>query len=72
MKKLKFQFEKSVQIKNNKELEKLKSELLKKDNEMQKRQANANWKSKARKRINEMAKQIKQKSVEYKVKSKKN
>ena len=64
-KNLRAQFEKSAQAKNGKEIEKLKNELLKKDNEMLKKDKQMQIENQRQeKRINEMAKQIKQKSVE--------
>lgn len=64
-KKLKTQFEKSAQAKNSKEIEKLKTELLRKDNEMLKKDKQMQIENQRQeKRINEMAKQIKQTSVE--------
>ncbi len=57
-KKLKLQIEKNVEAKSNKEIERLQNEILKKEKQRQIEN------QRQEKRINEMAKQIKQKSVE--------
>ena len=63
--KIKSDLEKNFESKNNKEIIKLQNELIKKDNEQKKKDKEREIENKRQeKRIDEMAKQIKQKSVE--------